>query len=185
MAGREEFYAAALDILAKDGARALKIAPLCRAVGVTSGSFYHHFGAWSTFVTGLLEHWEREQTGRVLEIARATPDPLERIEVTKRTTAALRHDVEVAIRAWGTVDPDVGRAQQRVDALRKVALSEVLGGIIPDREEAERLAEFGVCLLVGFQQTVTDLSEARLLRIFDEYQDVLLRHAGGSPSSSP
>jgi AcrR family transcriptional regulator len=185
VAGREEFYAAALDILAKDGARALKIAPLCRAVGVTSGSFYHHFGAWSVFVTGLLEHWEREQTGSVLEIARATPDPLERIEVTKRMTAALRHDVEVAIRAWATVHPDVGRAQQRVDAMRKVALTEVLGGIIPDREEAERLAEFGVCLLVGFQQTVSDLSEARLLRIFDEYQDVLVRHAGGSPSSSP
>lgn len=176
--GPERFLDVALDVLARDGAAGLKLAPLCRAVGVTTGSFYHHFGSWSAFVAALLGHWEREQTDRVLELARATADPVERIEVTKRLTAALRHDVEVAIRAWAAMDPVVGAAQRRVDEQRVVALAEVLGGVLPDPAEATRLARFGVCLLVGFQQTVPALEEAVLLEMFDEYQALLLRHAG-------
>ncbi len=91
---------------------------------------------------GLPAHGEHEQTDRVLEIARATPDPVERIAATKRTTAALRHDVEVAIRAWAAVDPVVGEAQRRFDEQRRTALAEVLGGILDDPAEARRLAGF-------------------------------------------
>ncbi|ALE79138.1 hypothetical protein WY02_12605 [Pseudonocardia sp. AL041005-10] len=101
----EQYYDAAMSILAREGAAGLKIGPLCRSLGVTSGSFYHHFGGWAGFVRGLLRYWEAEQTDRIVELARATADPVERIDVVKQLTVALRHDAEAAIRAWAQIDP--------------------------------------------------------------------------------
>ena len=94
----EQYYDAAMSILAREGAAGLKIGPLCRSLGVTSGSFYHHFGGWAGFVRGLLRYWEAEQTDRIVELARATADPVERIDVVKQLTVALRHDAEAADR---------------------------------------------------------------------------------------
>ncbi|WP_239003564.1 TetR/AcrR family transcriptional regulator [Nocardia panacis] len=58
---KEQYFTAALEVLAECGFKGLNIGVLCRGLGVTSGSFYHHFGGWPTFVTALLEHWERQQ----------------------------------------------------------------------------------------------------------------------------
>ena len=65
---REQYFDAAMDILATKGAGALTIAALCARFEVTMGSFYHHFRNVDTFVDALLGHWEAEQTHRVVEL---------------------------------------------------------------------------------------------------------------------
>lgn len=173
----EQYYEAAMSILARDGAAGLKIGPLCRSLGVTSGSFYHHFGGWAGFVRGLLRYWEAEQTERVVELARATADPVERMLVVKRLTVDLRHDAEAAIRAWSQIDAEVGRAQSRVDVQRRIALEQVVGAVVEDRSEAHRLAVLGISLMAGFQQTC-DPRDRDLLRVlFDDFQRLILTYA--------
>ncbi|ALE72162.1 hypothetical protein FRP1_01635 [Pseudonocardia sp. EC080625-04] len=173
----EQYYEAAMSILARDGAAGLKIGPLCRSLGVTSGSFYHHFGGWAGFVRGLLRYWEAEQTERVVELARATADPVERMLVVKRLTVDLRHDAEAAIRAWSQIDAEVGRAQSRVDVQRRIALEQVVGAVVEDRAEAHRLAVLGISLMAGFQQTC-DPRDRDLLRVlFDDFQRLILTYA--------
>ena len=46
---KEEYYDAALEVLAQLGFKGLNIGVLCKRLGVTSGSFYHHFGGWPGF----------------------------------------------------------------------------------------------------------------------------------------
>ncbi|MEJ8280189.1 TetR/AcrR family transcriptional regulator [Pseudonocardia spirodelae] len=173
----EQYYDAAMSILAREGAAGLKIGPLCRSLGVTSGSFYHHFGGWAGFVRGLLRYWEAEQTDRVVELARATADPVERIDVVKQLTVALRHDAEAAIRAWAQIDPEVGRAQARVDVQRRIALEQVVADVVPDPDAARRLAIFGISLMAGYQQTCDPRDRDLLRALFDDYQDLILSHA--------
>lgn len=173
-----------MTILARDGAAGLKIGPLCRALGVTSGSFYHHFGSWAGFVRALLQYWEAEQTSRVVEMARAPLDPVERMVVLKRLTVELPHDSEAAIRAWSSMDAEVGRSQRRVDAQRRIALEQVLDGVVPDRDVAARLAVFGISLLAGFQQTCAPRDPALLRALFDDYQAMIMQHAGAGLSGS-
>lgn len=193
MAGRtgrqvaaEQYYEAALAILARDGAVGLKIAPLCRSLGVTSGSFYHHFGGWAGFVRELLQYWESEQTERVVELARATSGPVERMDVVKRLTAELRHDSEAAIRAWAQMDAEVGRAQARVDLQRRIALEQVVGAVVGDSAHAHRLAVLGVALLAGFQQTCDPRDRGRLDALFDDFRRLVLGDATeGAPSATP
>jgi AcrR family transcriptional regulator len=173
----EHYYDAAMTILARDGAAGLKIGPLCRALGVTSGSFYHHFNGWAGFVRGLLRYWEAEQTDRVVELARATADPIERMLVVKRLTVDLRHDAEAAIRAWADSDPDVGSAQRRVDHQRTNALEQVVADVVGEGADAHRLAVLGISLMVGFQQTCDPRDRDLLRALFDDYQRLILSYA--------
>lgn len=176
----EQYYETAMSLLARDGAAGLKIGPLCRSLGVTSGSFYHHFGGWAGFVRGLLQYWEAEQTDRVVQLARATSDPIERMLVVKQLTIELRHDSEAAIRAWAQIDAEVGRAQARVDVQRRIALEQVVADVVSDRADAHRLAVLGISLMAGFQQTC-DPRDRDLLRVlFDDFQRLVLSYAPAS-----
>ena len=150
---REDYFGAAMALLAADGPSALTLGRLCGAVGVTSGSFYHHFAGVEGFVGALLEHWEAEQTRRIREVVEASADPWERVSVLKHLGAALPHRAEAAIRAWAAADAVVGRAQRRVDAERTDGLREVAAGVGVPPAVASRLARLGVALLAGAQQT--------------------------------
>ncbi|MFP5069801.1 TetR/AcrR family transcriptional regulator [Pseudonocardia nantongensis] len=173
----EQYYDAAMTILAREGASGLKIGPLCRALGVTSGSFYHHFGGWAGFVRGLLEYWEGDQTDRVVRLARSTSDPVERVLVVKQLTIELRHECDAAIRSWAAIDPEVGRAQRRVDVQRRIALEQVVADVVADPADAHRLAVFGISLMAGYQQTC-DPRDRELLRVlFDDYQRLIMTYA--------
>ena len=45
-ATRRDFVDCAFEILAESGHKGLTIHELCRKVGVSTGSFYHHFANW-------------------------------------------------------------------------------------------------------------------------------------------
>ena len=129
---REDYFAAALDVLAQRGHGALRIGPLCKAIGVTTGSFYHYFGSWDGFVAALLEHWEHEKTQRIFEIAAAQPDPHARVRTMKELACSVPHEAEAAIRAWAHVNPIVDGVQRRVDQERLTAVRTVISGVVPD-----------------------------------------------------
>ncbi len=102
----ETFFDAAMRLLAGPGLPALRIGRLCREVGVTSGSFYHHFGSWDGFVAALLQHWAAEEVDRPLELVRRAQvdDPVERVTLLKGLALTIPHDAETAIRRWAGTD---------------------------------------------------------------------------------
>ena len=65
---RDDYYAAAMRILATEGAGGLKIATLCRELGVTTGSFYGYFGSLDGFIEQFLAYWWESQTARIAAI---------------------------------------------------------------------------------------------------------------------
>ncbi|MGI5127333.1 TetR/AcrR family transcriptional regulator [Pseudonocardia sp. CA-107938] len=184
--GPAQYFATAMDLLAERGPGELKIGTLCAALGVTSGSFYHHFAGWSGFVRALLEHWETEQTARVVALTQSTTtDPVQRLDVLKHLAVDLPHAAEAAIRAWAAGDVDVAVALRRVDDRRLAALEGVLAGAVPDRAVAARLASFGQSMLVGFQQIHHPPDPALLRALLDDYHQLVLRHVdpgAGGPS---
>jgi AcrR family transcriptional regulator len=179
---KDDYFAAALDVLATDGHGALKIASLCRAIGVTTGSFYHYFGSWDGFVQELLTHWEQEKTQRVFELAAAEPDPVARVRKIKRAALTLPHEAEAAIRAWSHTNPMVGELQRRVDHERLVALRSVISGVVGSRKQAELLAIMGISLLVGLQQWRAPVDERELARVLDEYEGLILARVSAAAS---
>ncbi|HZA04674.1 MAG TPA: TetR family transcriptional regulator, partial [Propionibacteriaceae bacterium] len=108
MAGRQRWLEAGVEALAEEGAAGLKIDRLTRRLGVTKGSFFHHFAGSAAYQSALLKHIEATAAAQIeareselMEIA----DPQRLLE---RMTAAVgdssyglwRADLEVALRAW-------------------------------------------------------------------------------------
>jgi AcrR family transcriptional regulator len=174
---KDDYFAAALDVLATQGHGALKIGLLCRTIGVTTGSFYHYFGSWDGFVEELLAHWEQEKTQRVFALAAAEPDPGARIRLIKKAALALPHEAETAIRAWSHINPMVATVQRRVDDERLEALRTVIMGVVPSRREADQLAIMGISLLVGLQQWRSPVEVRELGRVLDDYESLVLGRA--------
>lgn len=150
---RRPYFEHAFEILATEGYGGFKQATLCRCVGVTTGAFYHKFKNWRGFTDQFLDHWHQERTTRLAEIARAAPDPLERLELLVAAAAGLPHRAEAAIRVWGAVDPAVARIQESVDRERLAVTREAFTELLNDEAEADRFARFGLYLLIGFEQS--------------------------------
>jgi AcrR family transcriptional regulator len=173
---KNDYFAAALDVLATEGHAALKIGSLCRAIGVTTGSFYHYFGSWDGFVQELLAHWEQEKTRRIFEIAAAEHDPVARVRKIKKLALTLPHEAETAIRAWSHINPTVAEVQGRVDQERLDAVRSVIAGVVADPRQAELLAIMGLSLLVGLQQWRSPVDAGELANVLDEYERLVLAH---------
>ena len=175
---REDYFIAAMAILAEEGHGALKVAPLCRRVGVTTGSFYNYFGSLDGFIAELLPYWEQEQTDRLIRMASVRPEPRARITALKDLALKeIQHEAEAAIRAWANFNPEVYAAQRRVDAERFDALVSVLKELIPHKRERDLLAVMGISLLSGYQAWRKPFDRRELSRVLDEYQTLLFDHA--------
>lgn len=166
----DDYFETALNLLADGGSKAVTIARLCQDLGVTKGSFYHHFGGIPDFMARLLAYWESRgltEAARTLAVA----GPSDILEVAKLTaTWNLHHEAESAIRALARTDPAVAAVQRRVDRHREndLAGAFVVVGIEPDR--ARVLARLGIAVLIGIQQREHPVDRRRLQEIFDEYQ---------------
>jgi len=103
---REEWVRGALDILVTAGVSGVKIVPLARRLGVTSGSFYWHFKNRRELRDALLDYWEREMTDAAIEAAKdfdGTPE--ERIwRLMEQVMTAGLARLDLAFWHWGQSD---------------------------------------------------------------------------------
>ena len=165
----------------------MTIAALCDELGVSKGSFYHHFGGWPGFVTALLETWEREST---LEVKDST-ERIDAVGTKYRLLATLvdtiPHDAEAALRVWAHTDPLVKAAVDRVDSGREAMVTDFFALTIPKRDAA-MLAELYLSALVGNQLGPPPgghPQDAQATQPDDEDDRGVLRTAGISARKQP
>ncbi|WP_217198301.1 TetR/AcrR family transcriptional regulator [Streptomyces buecherae] len=130
MAGKRDWLEAGLAALAADGAGAVTIDRLCGDLGLTKGSFYHHFKGITGFRTELLAHFEAESTTRFIEAVEGVSGPAG-VKFARLLDLALadegdRPGLEVAVRAWALGDAEARAAQRRIDERRISYLHELL-----------------------------------------------------------
>ncbi|MFT4263817.1 MAG: TetR/AcrR family transcriptional regulator [Nocardioides sp.] len=144
------YFDAALRLLDTEGYGGLKLAPLCKEIGLTTGAFYHNFASWSDFTTQLLRYWHEERTTRLIAIMNTEPDPIARLELLLATATALPHGAEAAIRVWSTIDPEVRAVQLAVDSERIAVVIETFSEMV-GRAEAVHFARTALYLLIGHE----------------------------------
>lgn len=173
----EDYFREALAVLGEYGSDALTIVVLCERLGITKGSFYHHFGGMPAFVTQLLEHWEREHSKRLSRISRAQPNPALRIADLSELGIALPHASEAAIRAWSRSSPEVADVVDRVDRRHERHLVDAIAALGIDRQQARVLARIGLNLLIGVQQREQPVDLKRLRQMLDELNKLIFLEA--------
>lgn len=147
---RASWFEAANAILATDGYGALKLAPLCKRLGVTTGSFYHSFDNWQDFTNALLDAWLLERTERLAEVARESADPVQALEMLIGNVFGFNHRAEAAIRVWAGVDDRVAAIQRKVDEGRYQAALTALTPLVGP-ELAPRFAVWGLSTAIGYE----------------------------------
>jgi AcrR family transcriptional regulator len=137
--------------LAEKGPQYVKIDVLCLELGVTKGSFYHHFSHHADFVSALLDHWESTHTRQLIEAVAGVATASERAESLSQLVFSKDMRPEVAMRAWGKSHPEVAARVNAVDAQRLEYLTELAASMGANAPQAKLLARMGYAQLVGIQ----------------------------------
>lgn len=138
---QRDWLEAGQTLLRRGGLRALKLRPLADELGVSTGSFYHHFADFDAYQGRLAGFWAEGQVHELLDaIARAEPDPVGRI---RRLAQVVRRRglsrLSIAMRAWADGDPRAAAAVERHDAIMLGFLTDCLHAAgFPRREAATR-----------------------------------------------
>lgn len=99
--------------------------PICKAAGLTRGSFYHHFDDHESFLTGLARRWLKAQT----EDLAAAVDP--KVPASDQNAAlteaaiAIDYKLELGIRELGRRLPAAGEIIRQADAMRLAIVSQL------------------------------------------------------------
>jgi AcrR family transcriptional regulator len=122
---RAQWLNAGLQALRKGGVGAVRVERLAADVGVTKGSFYHHFRDRGALLEEVLDYWAREMTDAEFERIQTLRGGL------AQRLVALAEDVlekgmgryDPAVRAWAREDRKVAAAVAQVDRRRIKALA--------------------------------------------------------------
>jgi len=112
---REDWIHGALELLGIAGVGGVRIVPLARRLGVTSGSFYWHFANRAKLYDALLEYWEREMTDIAIDAAKKMEGPpKERIwSLMKQVMSTGLARFDLAIWHWAQTDEAAQATFQR------------------------------------------------------------------------
>jgi AcrR family transcriptional regulator len=84
----EDWSAAALAALERNGLAAVAVEPIAKTLGATKGSFYWHFTGRDDLIAAALELWERRDTDGVIAAVDRTADGADRLRVLLRLVLA-------------------------------------------------------------------------------------------------
>ncbi|HBE91106.1 MAG TPA: TetR/AcrR family transcriptional regulator [Gammaproteobacteria bacterium] len=141
---REDWLDAAIHTLYESGIGSVSIVQLAGSLGVTRGSFYHHFTDREDLLRAMLKHWEETLTITVREEVRDLELPP--AELLRALIFSIReHKAAVydsSFRAWALHDPFARTTLERVDTFRLAyitSLFEAAGFKGIDAENRSRL----------------------------------------------
>lgn len=154
---RENWLQHGLEKLAADGVEALRIAALCDELGVTKGSFYHHFKNQRAYLEAILHHWETQYTAQFIDSSEAGHSAAEKLMLLNERVLESFGLFEVHIRTWAQSDPLAREVQARVDQQRLAYLHQLYHELLGDAERAQAMAHLVYTTLIGSTHIVPAL----------------------------
>ncbi|TCL00457.1 TetR family transcriptional regulator [Shimia isoporae] len=135
----DDWLDVAIGTLKIEGHTGLRALPLAKKLGVTRGSFYHHFESLEAFHVEVVAHWAKVSSGQVIRNAKDTLDPRQALDDLLQTTLLSGAELERAIRSWATVKDLVAVEVAKVDHERiAVAHGLLIGCGVSDPVAASR-----------------------------------------------
>ena len=167
---RAAWISAALETLAAEGLDGVRVERLAQALGITKGSFYHHFKDRADLHAAMLAQWRTTMVVEIMRDLEQITDPLQRFgQVMRLPTLDRRADLEVelAVRLWARRDPDAEAVLHEVDALRIDFVARMLVDCGAPAETARARA----ILVFAYLRAATGLTDAATL---EQCEQILL-----------
>ena len=167
---KKAWFEAGLRILEESGPAALTIDELTRRLGLTKGSYYHHFKSREGYVDALLQFWEEEMTLKIIREAEAASGREKARRLTSLTLPLQESALELHIRAWSLADVRVREYVKRVDKVRCDYVAKVAATKARDTAQARRMARLVYAVFVGAQQMLPPLRGRELVSIYSDLE---------------
>ncbi len=180
-------------MLAEDGAAGLRIDRLAARLGLTKGSFFHHFAGAAAYRSALLEHYEGLALGALAEAVDAgrsegTRATLARLTGLATTEAAgdrpgaegaiRTPELDLAVRAWASSDAEARAVQARIDAAVIDALQAVWRPSVRTDAAARTAALVPYLVSLGAAVTVPPISPQELRSVYELLLEAVPRSPG-------
>lgn len=148
---RSTWIDAGLQALAGGGPDAVRVDLLAKALGVTRGGFYWHFGNREAFLDALLDAWERRSTDDVLQrVEEEGGDARDKVRMAGMLTFSRELlPVDLAVRDWARRDRAVARRLRQVDNRRMEYLRALIGTFSDDPDDVEARGMLAFSLAIG------------------------------------
>lgn len=168
---RDDWLKGSLEMCAA-GIDAVKIVPLAKHLGVTTGSFYWHFKNRRELLDGLLKYWEHEMTDVVIDAVKQHPGPPEKVilHVMQTVMSQGLAAYDLPIWQWAQSDASASRVFKRVLRKRFSTTAQLFSAAGFSKEQAEIRGRMMVIYMMGESTLIPDSMAKRM-----EY--IQLKHA--------
>jgi AcrR family transcriptional regulator len=178
MLTKSDWLQTGLEVVAHDGPNGLRIDRLCSRLGVSKGSFHHHFAGAGNFKRSLLDAYENlvvEALDRAIEQTAADTPKAALADLTAVIGSNRLHrpELEVAMRAWAFSDSEVRAVQERVDRRRLESLQGIWSRILDDPAAAHTAALLPYLVGIGASLIQPPTSPEQLRRVYELLLDLV------------
>lgn len=144
---RDEWLAAALEMLAEEGVDAVTVEALAKRLGIAKSGFYWHFRNRQELLEAVLDYWMHELT----EVISDNPEiialsPIERLE--RISEMIIDYDLagyDLPVRQWALSDPLAARGVRKVNRVRLDFLRQTFAELGFEGDDLEMRTMLFVC----------------------------------------
>lgn len=186
MSARDRWLTEGLAALSTDGAEGVRADRIAARLGLTKGSFHHHFSGIEDYRHALLARHEHDQ----LAVLATISSDLQQVSgdaalssLPQRLTELFDADLERAVRSWAFADPAARAVQERLDTARLTFLQRLWARALGDEGQAHVAALVPHLVAIGASMAQPRLPAADVARVF-ELLAVLVPQVG-RPASLP
>jgi AcrR family transcriptional regulator len=192
MSAKERWLSEGLQVLAAEGPAGVRIDRLAARIGLSKGSFHHHFAGAAGYKKALLEHYEQTVRSALAQtVDRFAAEPPQRVlaeltaQVGDQNSLLYHPELEVAVRAWAFQDAGVAAVQQRIDEARITVLESLWRRIVDDPGQARVAALLPYLIGIGASVVLPPVDRKELQRVYELILQLVPESAAASPANPP
>jgi AcrR family transcriptional regulator len=167
---RDRWLAEGAAVLTHEGPDGVRIDRLAARLGLSKGSFHHHFAGMDGYRKALLAHIELNQTD-ILDrnaAALADIDPADALRsLPGHLDELFDADLDRALRAWAISDDTARDVLARLDAARRSFIESLWRRALGDTARAHTAALLPHLLLIGANAAQPPTDATSLRAVFD------------------
>ncbi|MCD2443672.1 TetR/AcrR family transcriptional regulator [Agromyces sp. SYSU K20354] len=171
---RQRWLDEGLAVLAVEGEAGLRIDRIASRLGLTKGSFFHHFEGAPGYREALLDEYERQTLDALADAieARRGGDTRSTLAwltelATSQSETIRRPGLDLAVRAWAAADPVARATQARIDAAVIDALQAAWRPAVESDGAARIAALVPYLVSLGAAMTVPPIAPDELRRVYE------------------
>lgn len=151
----------------------LTIERLATHIGLTKGSFYHHFKNLAEFKQALAEYME--VVGFADVIAQVDTEQSAKAQLIELTQVISKMDLskEKAMRLWAAHYPEAQKLVQQLDQQRVAYLQKLHFELLGDSDQAQQMARMSYAFFLGAMQMSPPIQGQEYLGLFKKLEELL------------